>query len=74
MGRVIGIILILAGLAGIAWGGFTYMREKHDVDLGPVDIQVTEKKRVPIPPAAGAAVVAAGLVLILLDRRRAAAV
>ncbi len=50
------------------------MREKHDVDLGPVDIQVTEKKRVPIPPAAGAAAVAAGLVLILLDRRRAAAV
>lgn len=70
MGRIIGLVLILLGLAGLAWGGFTYARERHNVDLGPVDITTTEKKTVPIPPAAGAVAVAAGLVLILFDRRR----
>ncbi len=73
MGRIVGLILILLGLAGVAWGGFTYTKERHDVDLGPVDLSVTEKKTVPIPPIAGAVAVAAGLVLILVDRRRAAA-
>jgi hypothetical protein len=73
VGRIVGIILILLGLAGVVWGGFTYTKERHDVDLGPVDFQVTEKKTVPIPPIAGAIAVAAGLVLILVDRRRAEA-
>ena len=73
MGRIIGLILILLGLAGVAWGGFTYTKERHNVDLGPVDFEVTEKKTVPIPPIAGAVAVAAGLVLILVDRRRAEA-
>jgi hypothetical protein len=70
MGRVIGLVLILLGLAGLAFGGFTYARQKETVDLGPIDITATEKKTVPIPPVAGAIAVAAGLVLILSDRRR----
>ncbi len=72
MGRIVGMILILAGLAGLAWGGFTLTQKRHEVDLGPVEMQVNERRTVPIPPVAGAVAIAAGLVLIVLDRRRAA--
>ncbi|MGH7725414.1 MAG: hypothetical protein ACREOU_08295 [Candidatus Eiseniibacteriota bacterium] len=73
MGRIVGIILILAGLAGLAWGGFTWTQKSHEVDLGPVEIDVNERRSVPIPPVAGAVAIAAGIVLIVLDRRRATA-
>lgn len=62
MARAIGIALILLGLAGVAWGGLTWNRNSQ-VDLGPVEMTVTEKKTVPIPPVAGALAVVAGLAL-----------
>jgi hypothetical protein len=72
MARMIGMLLIIAGLIGLAWGGFTYTKERHNVDLGPIDFQVTEKKTVPIPPIAGAVAVVAGILLVATERRRLA--
>ena len=72
MARTVGMILILLGLAGLAFGGITYARHHEKVELGPIDVQTTEKKTVPIPPIAGAVAVVAGLVLVMSDRRRAA--
>ena len=69
MTRVIGIVLILIGLAGIAWGGLGW-NKRSDVDLGPVDLQVTERKTLPIPPIAGAVAVVAGLALVLAGGTR----
>jgi hypothetical protein len=72
MARIVGLILLLAGLAGLAWGGLTYRQERHNVDLGPVDFTVTEKKTVPIPPIAGAVAVIAGVVLLVAGSKRGA--
>ena len=72
MARMIGMLLIITGLIGLAWGGFTYTKERHNVDLGPIDFQVTEKKTVPIPPIAGAVAVVAGILLVATERRRLA--
>ena len=73
MARVVGMILLLLGLAGLAWGGFTYTQKQHNVDLGPVDLNVSEKKTVPIPPIAGAAAMVAGLALLVMGSRRSGA-
>ena len=70
MARVVGMILLLVGLVGLAWGGFTYTKKQHNVDLGPVDFNVAEKKTVPIPPIAGAAAMVAGLALLVAGSRR----
>lgn len=69
MSRGIGIILILLGLAGLVWGGVNW-NKKSNIDLGPVDLQVTEKKSLPIPPIAGAVAVVAGLALVFAGARR----
>ncbi len=70
MARAIGTVLILLGLAGLAWGGVTWKNERTNVDLGPVEMNVTEKKTVPIPPIAGAAAIVAGLALVFVGERR----
>ena len=73
MARVVGMILLVVGLIGLAWGGFTYTQKQHNVDLGPVDFNVSEKKTVPIPPIAGAAAMVAGLALLVAGSRRSGA-
>ena len=66
--RLVGVILLVAGLLALAYGGFSYTREKGDVKLGPVEIQVTEKERVNIPLWAGiAAAVVGGILLVKKD-------
>lgn len=70
MARVVGLILLVVGLVGLAWGGFTYTQKRHNVDLGPVDFSVSEKKTVPIPPIAGAVAMVAGLALLVAGSSR----
>jgi hypothetical protein len=70
MARVVGLILLIVGLVGLAWGGFTYTQNRHNVDLGPVAFHVSEKKTVPIPPIAGAVAMVAGLALLVAGSGR----
>ena len=70
MARAFGMVLLLLGLAGLAWGGFQYAQEQHRVEIGSLSMSVTEKKTVPIPPAAGAAAVIAGLALVVVGNGR----
>lgn len=69
MARIIGILLIVAGTAALAYGGFSYTKERHDVKLGPLQFSVKEKETVNVPVWAGVAGIAAGVVLLVLGGR-----
>lgn len=62
--RPIGIVLLVAGILALVYGGFSYTHEKGDAKIGPVEIQVNEKKHVNVPVWAGIGAVAIGAVLI----------
>ena len=47
---VVGILLIVLGIAGFAMGGISFTHEKKDVDLGPVQVFHQQKKTIPISP------------------------
>jgi hypothetical protein len=69
--RIIGMVLILVGLVGLLWGGFSWTDEKTVVDIGPIEARTRERKTIPIPPLVGGLVLAAGVVLLFVpDRRR----
>jgi hypothetical protein len=70
MARIIGILLIVAGTAGLAYGGFSYTKERHDMKLGPIQFSVKEEERVNVPVWAGVAGITAGVLLLLLGGRR----
>jgi hypothetical protein len=69
MTRTIGVILIVLGLIGLAWGGFTYTTKKKVLDIGPIEATREEHHNVPVPPIAGALALVGGIVLIAADRR-----
>ena len=63
--KIAAIVLILAGVLALAYGGFTYTKDTHDVKLGPIELSVEEKKTVNIPIWAGVgAILAGGLLLV----------
>ncbi len=64
--RILAIVLIVGGIAGLVYGKFSYTEETHEVDLGPIEFAVKEKRTVNIPLWAGiAAIVAGGLLLFV---------
>ena len=67
--KIVAIILIVAGIAGLLYGKFTYTKATHEVDLGPVELAVKEKRTVNVPLWAGIAAIVAGALLLVIPRR-----
>ena len=62
--KLVGILLIVAGVIGVIYGGFTYTSHKKAVDIGPIQIDKTEHHSVPVPPVLGAVAILAGGALV----------
>ena len=63
--KIIGIILIVAGVAGLAFGGFSFTKETHKASLGPINLSVAEEKSVDIPLWASIAAIVAGAAVLV---------
>ena len=70
MSRILGILLVVAGTLALAYGGFSYTRQSHDVKLGPIQFSVKEKETVNVPVWAGVAGITTGVLLLLLGGRK----
>jgi drug/metabolite transporter (DMT)-like permease len=62
--KTLGIILIVLGLFGLAWGGFTYTTRETVVDIGPIHATRDKTHNIPLPPIAGAVALIGGVVLL----------
>jgi hypothetical protein len=67
--KVIAIVLIVAGTLALVYGGFTYTKETHKADLGPLHMEVQDKERVNVPVWAGVAGIIIGAGLLLAGRK-----
>jgi len=67
--KVVGIILIVAGVIGLATGGFSYTKETHKADIGPIHVAVEDKQQVNVPLWAGLGAIVAGVVLLVLPKK-----
>jgi hypothetical protein len=68
--QIIAIILIILGTLGLAYGSFSYTKEKHEAKIGPLQFSITEKETINIPVWAGAGAIAAGVILLVAGRKR----
>ena len=67
--KVVAILLIVAGIAGLVYGKFSYTKATHEAKIGPFDLSVKEKKTVNIPLWAGIAAIVAGALLLAVPKR-----
>jgi len=68
--KILGILLIVAGLLMIAFRGFNIQTEKKVVDLGPVEINKKQNNWIGWPVYAGAIAIAAGAFVLVADRKK----
>jgi hypothetical protein len=64
--KIIAVILIMAGVAALAYGGFTYTTRKRAVDMGPLQIESKTRHSVFIPPLLGVAGILVGGALLFV--------
>jgi drug/metabolite transporter (DMT)-like permease len=69
MRKILGIVLLAAGILALVYRGFTYTRETHKADLGPIEFQIKDRERVQIPVWAGVTLAVAGGALLVIGRR-----
>lgn len=49
----VAIALIVAGALGLAYSSFSFTKETHQTQLGPIELSVTEEQAVTVPIWAG---------------------
>jgi hypothetical protein len=63
--KLLGIVLLVGGMLGLIYGGFTYTKETHETKIGPITLSVKDKETINVPIWAGVgAIVIGGLLLV----------
>jgi len=70
--RIAGLVLLILGILALVYGGFSYTKETHEADLGPLQLQIKDKKRVDVPVWAGVAAIVVGAGLTIFGGRKPA--
>jgi len=70
MASLVGILLIVVGVIGLAVGGINYTRREKVIDIGPIQATAEKHERIPLPPVAGGLALAAGVILVLAGNKR----
>ena len=68
--KIAGIVLIVLGVAALAYQGITYTTRETVLDIGPLKATADREKTIPLPPLVGAAVVVGGVVLLVVGARK----
>lgn len=61
--------LMIVGVLALAYGGFTYTKETHDADMGPIHMSIDEKEHVDIPIWAGVGALVLGGALLVFGKK-----
>ena len=69
-GAFIGLVLIVLGVVGLAFGGFSFTHKDKVLDLGPIEATADKKEAVPISPVLGTAAIVGGILLVAAAARR----
>lgn len=67
--RMAAIVLMVAGALGLLYGTFTYTKETHKAQVGPLELTVKDKETVNIPVWLGVGAMVVGGVLLVLPRK-----
>lgn len=67
---IVGVVLIVLGVAALAFGGFSFTHKEKVVDLGPIEASADKKENVALPPILGGLAIVGGIVLLVAGGRR----
>jgi hypothetical protein len=69
--KLTAIVLIVAGVLGLGYGGFSYTKQTHEMKMGPIEMSIKERETINVPAWAGIGAIAIGATLLVLGARKA---
>jgi len=67
--KILGIIVLVIGIAMTSFTGFDLITKKKVVDVGPVEITADKKTPIYWSPITGVVLIVAGAILLIVDRK-----
>ena len=68
--QAVGLVLTIAGVVALLWGGLFWTDRDTVLDAGPVQVQTSERKGFRVPPVVSGLLLAAGVLLLVVPGRR----
>ena len=66
--KMFAIVLIVAGVLGLAYGSFSYTKETHSAKIGPIELSVKDKETINFPVWVSVGAIAAGMFLLFVRK------
>ena len=66
--KMFAIVLIIAGVLGLAYGSFSYTKETHSAKIGPIELSVKDKETIHFPVWISVGAIAAGMFLLFVRK------
>lgn len=67
--KIAAIVLIVAGILGLAYGKFSYTKETHEAKIGSLELSMKDKETVNVPVWAGVGAIVIGGILLLVPKK-----
>jgi len=67
---ILGLILVILGVAGLIYEGVSYTSRETVLDIGPIQATAEETKTIPVSPIASGAAIVVGLGLLVAGQRK----
>lgn len=68
--KIVGIVLLVLGIAGFAYGQFSYTKDTHTAEIGSIKMSVKDTKQVEIPTWASVVAIALGGAMLFAPIKR----
>ena len=68
--KILGILLIIVGIAVFAYQGITYTSREKVIDVGSVEVTAERTRTFPLPPIVGGIALVGGIVLLLVGNKK----
>lgn len=66
---LLGIVLLLIGVAALAYEGVTYRTREKAIDLGPLQVTTERTRNIPLSPVVGVVALIGGIALLTINTR-----
>lgn len=67
---ILGVLLIIVGVAAVAYQGITYTQQEKVAQIGDLKITADTQKTIHFPPILGGLALAAGVILVVIGRKK----
>ena len=68
---IVGVLLIVFGVAALIYQGITYTTRETVIDIGPLKATTERQKTLPLSPVVGGLALVGGIVLMVAGGRKA---